>query len=436
MDEFSLEHIAEKIHYGKTKDYFFEVLSSYQNGNYRSTVVMLWSVAVCDIVYKLQNLVDLYDDNSAKEILNEVTKIQEDDEKSSTWEIKLVEEVYAKTNLLDSAECENLRYLQKQRHLSAHPILNSDRELHSPNKETVRSLIRNTLEGLLIKPPFYTQKIIDELLEDLAESKAALNTRKKIKQYVESRYFSRTTPSVELNIFRSLWKLVFKLENEQCSENRYINLRTLEVLAIRNSGSLVGFVNGDKDYFSNIAAEGEPVAYLVYFLANNSVIFESLNEDAKLKVRHCIETHEVGKTLGWFVKPDLATHANDLKNWIESDERPKFTPDQFDSVLEISDTDEWQSEFCKLTTSYYTVSRSFDQADSRFQVAIPKYIDLYDKEALIDLAAKIEDNGQCWARGRARQDYEIIKDRIDELFGDNFEYDECPNFRRIVVVAD
>jgi hypothetical protein len=59
MSEFSLESFAEKIHYGKTKDYFQEVLSSYQNRNYRSAVVMLWSVAVCDIVYKLQKLVDL-----------------------------------------------------------------------------------------------------------------------------------------------------------------------------------------------------------------------------------------------------------------------------------------------------------------------------------------------------------------------------------------
>lgn len=50
MHEYSLEKMAEKIHYGKTKEYFGEVLSSYHNENYRSAVVMLWSVAVCDIV--------------------------------------------------------------------------------------------------------------------------------------------------------------------------------------------------------------------------------------------------------------------------------------------------------------------------------------------------------------------------------------------------
>lgn len=190
MKEFSLERISEQIHYGKTKDYFQEVLSSYNNGNYRSSVVMLWSVAICDIVYKLQNLIDLYDDAAAKEILRVVTTIQNEDYKSSAWEIKLLDEVHDKTYLLDSSEYEDLRYLQKQRHLSAHPVLNSERELHSPNKETVRSLLRNTLEGLLIKPPFYTQRIMKELLEDLAESADILNDEKKVKKYIESRYLS------------------------------------------------------------------------------------------------------------------------------------------------------------------------------------------------------------------------------------------------------
>ena len=93
MQEFSLERITENIHYAKTKGYFQEVLSSYNNENYRSSVVMLWSVAICDIVYKLQYLIDLYDDVQAKQILQEVTNIQDKDHKSSAWELKLLDEV-------------------------------------------------------------------------------------------------------------------------------------------------------------------------------------------------------------------------------------------------------------------------------------------------------------------------------------------------------
>ena len=99
MQEFSLEKVSENIHFGKTKQYFQEVMSSYSNGNYRSTVVMLWSVTVCDIVYKLQSLIDLYDDASAKKILKELTKQQEAEPRSASWEIKLIDDVYEKTQL-------------------------------------------------------------------------------------------------------------------------------------------------------------------------------------------------------------------------------------------------------------------------------------------------------------------------------------------------
>lgn len=317
MSEFSLESFAEIIHYGKTKEYFQEVLSSYQNKNYRSAVVMLWSVAVCDIVYKLQNLVDLYDDAVAKSILDELTTLQSGDPKSSAWEIKLIDDTYNKTNFLDSLEYENLRYLQKQRHLSAHPILNSNRELHEPNKETVRALMRNTLEGILIKPPFYTQKIKDELLEDIAEAAPALNTREKVKRYVESRYLSRLKPDVELSIHRTLWKLAFKLENQECIENRTINLQTLEVINNRQHNNILEKIRGDVDYYSNISSKSQNLDFLVFHLSKNKDLYEALNESAKLKIQHHIENSDIGRVCSWFLKDSLEDYYADIVILVE-----------------------------------------------------------------------------------------------------------------------
>lgn len=432
MQEFSLERFAEDIHYGKTKEYFREVLSSYHNGNYRSAVVMLWSVAVCDVVYKLQSLIDIYEDAQAKTILDEITNKQIDEPRSSAWEVQLIKDVYEKTQLLDTAEYENLKYLQKQRHLSAHPVLNSERELHSPKKETVRALLRTTLEELLVKPPFYTQRILDELLEDVSESSAVLNSRSKVKKYVVSRYLSRTTTPVELNLIRSLWKLVFKLDDEQCDENRFINLCVLEVLASRNEAMLPDLLTGDQDYFSNVSPVGYPIAYLVHFLAKRESLYDCLNDSARLKVQHCIQTDYVGKTLGWFVKNDLMVHGQDVEAWIKSDERPDFEGTQFDELLGINDSTEWQTRFCRIVSVYYTISYDFNQADGRFQDTIQKYIHLFNKDNLIFLTKQINGNGQCWGRGRAREDYQVIKDRIQELYDDHFDYDAVPEFFRKV----
>ncbi|HHC6826529.1 TPA: hypothetical protein ACN33Q_004779, partial [Vibrio parahaemolyticus] len=160
MKNYELESLKEKIHFGKTQDYFEEVMMAYQIGAYRSAVVMLWSVAVSDVIYKLQYLVDLYNDGAANDILESVRSIQNEDARSSSWELGVIDQVFSNTKLIDSAEYENLRYLQKQRHLCAHPVLKDNLDLHTPNKETVRALIRNTLEGLLSKPPFYTSKVI------------------------------------------------------------------------------------------------------------------------------------------------------------------------------------------------------------------------------------------------------------------------------------
>jgi len=436
MQKFSLEKMSEKIHYGKTQSYFKEVLSSYHNENYRSAVVMLWSVAVCDVVFKLQSLIDLYNDASAKEILDEVGEIQRNDPKSSAWELKLIDDVNDKTHLLDTSEYENLRYLQKQRHLSAHPVLNKERELHSPNKETVRSLLRNALDDLLTKPPFYTQHILNELLSDISESSEILNNREKVRKYVESRYLSRTTQPVELNIFRSLWKIVFKLENEECNKNRLINLQVLEVIASKNKASLPDELQGDIDFYSNVANSGEPLQYLTFFISQHHELFPILNEAAQLKVEHCIADDDVGKTVGWFIKESLEKHAEDITEWIESDDSPVLTPAQFEVLLKISDSEEWQENFCKIVSTYYGASSNFDQADSRFQVAIPKFIKLFNKEAIKDLAQKIENNGQCHDRSRARHDYTIIKEKIEELFGDEFNYQDYSWFSRKLGLDD
>ncbi len=432
MQEFSLEKMAENIHYGKTKKYFKEVLSSYNNQNYRSTVVMLWSVAICDLVYKLQNLIDLYDDAEAKVILKDISSMQEADEKNSAWEIKLIELVHDKTYLLDGVEYENLKYLQKQRHLSAHPVLNADRELHSPNKETVRSLLRNTLEGLLTKPPFYTQKILNELLEDLAEASPALTSKEKIKQYIESRYLTRTTPEVELNILRSLWKLVFKTTNEECNNNRAINLHVLEILTIRNMELLKEAIAGDKDYYSNITAKGTTAVALIYFLSRNEVLYPLFTQDAKLKIDHLIRENPHGKLLGWFIQDNLTTHADNIETWIASHDRPTIDQNQFDALIKISDSKEWEKRVSRILALYYSVSRNFDEADKRFQTAIPKYLKYFDHETLTFFLEHTEDNSQCHGRGRAFIDNEMIKNKLDEISSGLFSFDRFPNFNRTV----
>ncbi|MDR6179396.1 hypothetical protein QE393_002656 [Pseudomonas sp. SORGH_AS 211] len=429
MPGFSLEGFADDIFAAKTKEYFREVLSSYQNENYRSSVVMLWSVAVCDIIYKLEYLIDVYRDATATEIINEMTRIQAQEPFSSAWEIKLIEDTFSKTRLLDAPEYENLKFLQKQRHLSAHPVLTQERELHAPNRETVRSLLRNTLEGLLIKPPFYTQHILNEMLADLAEHRDALNDRHKVKAYVESRYLRRFKPTVETSIFKSLWKLTFKLENAECNANRRINLDVLEAISDRQAGRLEEIIRAEQEYFSNVAADGAPLRFFVYYLSKHPTLHALLSDAAKLRVQHGIATDSAAKIASWFVKTELSDHFADLLQWIESDDYPRLDDEQLKVMVEIEDSPEWQQWACKLLGAYYGASAGFNSADVRFASAIEPYLHLFDEDALIFTLERVERNRQTYGRGSARIDHMGVKSRLLAINHD-FDFTPYPNFSR------
>ncbi|MBQ9601652.1 MAG: hypothetical protein IJR46_06540, partial [Neisseriaceae bacterium] len=114
LDEYSIEQRASHIVDVRSKEYFAEVLSCYISGNYRSAVVMLWSVVVCDLLFKLQYLVELYGDDTAKSILKEIGILRHKNERSSEWELRLVDLVAERTQLLNIVERENLCHLQQQ----------------------------------------------------------------------------------------------------------------------------------------------------------------------------------------------------------------------------------------------------------------------------------------------------------------------------------
>ena len=162
---------VEDIYFPKTREYFEEVLSSYTNGNYRSAIVMLYSIAICDILFKLQELKDMFDDPVADEILHEINKMrnEHDNKTKSKWEKELLESIYKRTELLNLEAYTNLNHLYDHRNFSAHPALNENYELIMPSKETTIAHIKNILNSILIKPPIFIKNITNALTEDLKD---------------------------------------------------------------------------------------------------------------------------------------------------------------------------------------------------------------------------------------------------------------------------
>jgi hypothetical protein len=376
---------------------------------------MLWSVVVCDLLFKLQHLVDLYGDDKAKNILADIGKLQEDNERSPVWETKLVESVAEQTQLLDIAERENLLHLQRQRHLAAHPVVNANFQLHRPNRDTARALIRNALDGLLTKAPILSKQIVVELVEDLEQASGILIDDKKLKGYLESKYFSRFNPEVEKAVFRALWKFVFRLTDEKCETNRAINYSALNLLYGRNPVQFQAQIEADQDYFSTIATGGAPVTCLIHFLSRSAQIYGLLADHAKTAIQHAADNEIPSRCLAWFAAASLEEHAESLRAWIVGDEYPEIGRETWDALREISDSPEWEKCLVRLASAYYVASHRYDHADKRFNEAVRPLLSEFDLEDCIDLIRGIETNGQTWERRGAATDHAELRARTLEI---------------------
>lgn len=415
LDEYSIEQRATQIFDARSKEYFSEVLSCYSAGNHRSAVVMLWSVVVCDLLFKLQHLVDLYGDGKAKGILVEIGQMQQDKERSPVWETKLVELVAEQTQLLDIAERENLLHLQRQRHLAAHPVVNTNFQLHRPNRDTARALIRNALDGLLTKAPILSKQIVSDLVEDLEQASGILIDDKKLKAYLESKYFSRFNLEVEKAVFKALWKFVFRLTDEKCEKNRAINYSALTLLYSRNPGQFRAQIEADKDYFSTIATGGAALVCLIHFLSRSAPIYGLLAEHAKTAIQHVANSDVLSRCLAWFMAASLSEHAKSLSAWIVGNEYPEIGRETWGALREISDSPEWEKAVVHLASKYYVASSSYGDADKRFNEAIRSLLPKFDLDDCIELIRDIETNGQTWERRGAYGDHRELRAHALEI---------------------
>lgn len=433
MKDFSIELAAESIVDSRTREYFEEVLISFINGNYRSAVVMLWSVVVADLVYKLQSLRDLYQDQTATSILESIERRQQANPTNPDWEIFLVDEINTRTNLFEIADYQHLVNLQKLRHLSAHPVLSSSNLLFSPNKETARSAIRNALEGVLLKPPIFSKKVVQELVTDLAAKKALLPDNPSLKQYLEAKYFRNLHPAVECELIKALWKFCFRVSNADTDSNREINTRILSLLYQRNPIEFKNYISQNNAYFSEIAPTGEPLKALVVFLAEFPALYPVLTDAAKAPLSTFAQTDINLLALASFIKESFSEHIVCLKA-MEYGFLRNITDENWNTLVSKGRDAGIVQDVFSIGTKIYCGSGLFDTADLHFARFIDPQIAEYDHDRLVELLQGIERNNQTYWRGRSQIDHPKVAERVGVVGGINL--DDYPNFKAYLPPED
>ncbi|WDF75255.1 hypothetical protein [Novosphingobium sp. KACC 22771] len=414
MTGFSIDLAADRIIDTRTRDYFAEVTRSFSNECYRSSLVMLWTVVVCDLVYKLQTLRDLYGDASAATLLTDVETKRLANPTSPDWEAYLLEEVLKRTKMLEISEHAQLRHLQQLRHLSAHPVLSGTDLLFRPTKEDARAQIRMALEALLMKPALFSKKIVDTLVTDIATNKAVLISREKLKAYLEARYLPNMPLATERELFRALWKFCFKLNNAHTQANRQINLDTLSILYARNSAAMRAMIDGDRLAFSNVGPDSEPLDALILFLAEHAELYASLDASAQVLVGGRLIADIDNRVRARFTTPDIAAHLAALLAE-DAEDLAMMTEPVWKNLLDGAEAEGLVDEAIRIAVKVYGKSKSYDAADKRFSRFIEPILPKLTVSTLTELLVLCEDNSQTYGRSRATYDHPQIKEVASAL---------------------
>lgn len=425
MKDFSIELAAEQIIDTRTKEYFSEVLSSFINNHFRSSLVMLWAVVIADLVYKLQSLRDLYQDATAISILESIELKQKNAPTNPEWEPYLLDEISTRTQFFEAGEYQHIKNLHQIRHLSAHPVISSANLLFQPNKETTRAAIRNALECVLLKPPVYSKKVVLTLIEDLAVRRDALPDEPSLRLYLEAKYFKNLHTTVKLELIKTLWKFCFRITNSDADANRQINHRALVILFNRDKLEFLDFVRKDSALFSEVAPSGAPLNALIAFLAKCKGTYQALTNAAKIPIKAHIKTNINFHIVSSFVNDGLNAHLQDL-NQLPEIELVGLSDSSWQFFLTECREEKLEQEAFNIAIKIYCNSSNFSTADSNFARFIAPLIQEFDKLRITQLLNGIEKNNQTYWRGMAKTDHKSIKLRIDAI--GEFDISKYTNF--------
>jgi hypothetical protein len=418
---------AENIYFPKTKEYFREIISSYDNGNYRSAMVMLYSTIVCDLMLKLRELRDEFNDEKAKKMLDD---INEDRDKAGdcTWERKLVERIWKETELLSDESYAMVKRIHELRNFSAHPALNEDYELISPTPEMTVAYVKKALDDIFTKPSIFAQRIVGRMSDDLASKKERfLADQEAFETYLERVYFCRMSSKMVKDVFKAFWKFTFVRTNDDgdvFQNNRTINRKLLEIMLKKYSFELCEFIGKNKTVFT-VAETRYNEGHLCRLLAFYPQVYVQLDDTVKDQIKACND--DTFNAIKWFESGDIDVHLRQMR--ISGD----VIPDKALKLLaKICSKQGRDKSFVKFLIDFYSNSRTYSSTRNRFDCMVEPYLDKFDKEYFIRIIEAINSNDQIYNYCGQISRNDRILESAHNLLGEEYDLSSYENFNYTV----
>lgn len=480
MAEFILEEQIEKVINKNTKEYLKEVISSYNNGNYRAAVVALYTTVIYDLLHKIVILKEIYKDEGAKGILNDIQKQQKNDPKSPRWEENLIKEVFEKTKLITAVEKEELIHLKNERNYAAHPIVNLEEgndELHLKQitKETAKDLIRKAFEIVFLRDAILAKDIVKNIILDINEYYNRVKTDG-LEMFLKDKYFRRMTQERKDGLFKALWKLVFILNNDDCNKGRQANYWGLVYLYHEDKNHYQELMKKDESYYFdkleletikdwNFDGDTEIGFYALYlfkkrsrminlvnFLKQAPEVYKILNDYAKNIVKQSIDYMYLDEKLiktpiyqavncnadlfkeqvrlkadAVFLTENILEHfkmifdmirnyQNTSKNFCNVDRYLVLDESDLEDIFHQSEYRGYEKEFLKFLIEYCTGAQQFWQVPQLFSY-LKMFKDYFREEHYYIILAEINENSQYYVN---REKGKMLQE-LEQMFAERYK---------------
>ena len=230
---------------------------------------------------------------------------------------------------------------------------------------------------------------------------------------------------MKLVTLKAFWKFCFCLpEEEDCQNNLAINRKALEILIAGFQQEAIEYIKANSHLFSVANAEGCQMN-LVILLSKFPALYNELDSDTQLQVDAIIDKDTRAKSVAWFKYKTVDSHLAYLKSIVYLRLEPNAIKRMAAYYSDIGE----MTKLIDFFVWYYGESRSYDSADSRFELAIEPYLDRITAQQFEEIIENTNNNRQIWDRGLAYSANNKIMRYAKNVLNDGFDYSKYSHFR-------
>ena len=420
----AIEELKLHISDNRTRTCLDEVLSCFYSKNMRSAVVMLYVTTISDVYYKLCDLFEIYNDTTAKAIKDNVEQEWKINPTPPKWETEIIKKCYQEKRILDNEGYSHLLQLQSERNLCAHPVIDASKELYNPGEATVQGLIINMLVDILCKPSFLAKSFFDAFTEDIERSAENFSTEEELVDFIKIKYIDKIdNKQEEYAIFRKLWKLVFKVDNERCEKNRKNNFAILSLLYQHHTDYFNRKIEEEKDYYgAGVSLDNQKcVTIFIKFINNEPIIYQHMPQDFKLSFEHKINSNKEYKAISFCLSDSISNHLSKIDHDIN------FQTANY--IYQYLKQIEGEGSAIDFIIELYGNSSSYNCADIFFDKLVQPILSIMTEKQLIYLVEVSNKNSQIYDRRKFPNARYEIKSCLKRK-SSSFDYSPYVNFER------